>query len=157
MLGEKRNIFLVQKMGEGIGLGFQIVQPAILRFGEPPVVVAVAVEDDAFVLGDDPFDEVVQGKLEIFCGFKLVGKLFQNLRHRRVDGGVGVGNGRGRAEHTEFELIARKRKGRGTVSVRRVLGEFGQSMYADTEEFLLLIVVGYVLFNRFENLGEFVA
>lgn len=155
--GVELHVRLVQHVGQGLGRGAQVVQPAPLRLLDPGGVVAVAVEDYALVFAHDALYESLQRGLEVLRGLELVGKLPELLGNGCVQSDVRGRDGCRGAGHAELELVACEGKGRGAVAVRRVLGEAGQRVDADLEELLLPYVAGSVVFNRFKYAGELFA
>ena len=113
---------------------FVVEQSSSCRLFFPLGAVTVVVEDDTVVLFKQFFGVPLYGAFKVLrfhCLFQLFYRRSEGFRYDGVEDDVRVGNGRGRAEHTEFEFIARKRKGRSTVSVRRVDRENRAFGYAD--------------------------
>ncbi len=119
--------------GRASAVEVRLYRPPLLGLVDPGVVIAVAVEDDALMLGEDPADQLLQVRLEVLGVLQLVGELLQLLGHDGVQGDVGAGDGLGGAQHPELELVAGKGHGRGAVAVGVVLPDGGQHVHADLQ------------------------
>ena len=77
MRRQKVDVFLIKYGGQRVG-GSAKVQKSVLfgGFFYPFFVVAVAVEDDAFMVAHRTFDEFVQRGFKVVGVFKDVRKLF---------------------------------------------------------------------------------
>ena len=53
VLDEKIHVFRVDVRGQGVGGGLEVAEAPFCSFFKPCVIVAVAVEDDALMLGED--------------------------------------------------------------------------------------------------------
>ena len=151
------NVLHVKIAGHAVGSGREIKQAAGFGFLYPIVTVAVAVEDDALMLAYHAADKLVQVVFKIRRALERVGILAQGFGDRRVQHDVRAGYGDRGAKHTELELVAGEREGRGAVAVSGVLGELGQHMNADLYLLLDLAAVGRVVFDGPEYLLELLA
>ena len=136
VVGEQADVFLGDVIRQRVRRGAQIQKPARLGLTHPGVVIAVAVEDDAFCLHDDLVDQLMQGAVEILRRLEAVGELPQLLGHDRIERHVRPGDRLRRAGHTELELVARERERRRAVAVGRVLRKPGQHAHAHLEGLL---------------------
>ena len=127
-------------MCKRVRCGLEVEKTSLLRFLDPRLVVAVAVEDDALMLLDGSLDELMQSAVsKSSLALELVGELLQLFRDRVVLRTVF-------AQEIEADepsirnsnLLPVKANGRGSVSVGRVLRELRKGVNADSEDFLLL-------------------
>ena len=144
---EQADILFSLEVGEGFRGGLEIQKAAFFGLFDPLLRVVVAVEEDALVLLDGLFDELVEGGVEVLGALQHVRKLRELLGHRGVQHDIGPGDGEGGAQHPEFEFVAGKGKGRGPVAVGGVLGEVGEDIHADLQIFLGPFVVSRRFFD----------
>ena len=108
MGGKEPDVFLCDICRGTVGQRFQIHQPSVGSFFFPGRAVIVAVKDDALMLCDDAFQQVMQV-------FFKAGGLLQNIRilperlgNCRVQHHIRPGDGLHGARHAELELVAGK-------------------------------------------------
>ena len=157
MVGKKLDIFILKQIGQAVGRGGQIEQPASLRLGYPLVVVAVAVEDYAFMILYCLSDKRMEGFLKVVGALEPVCIGFERLCDNGVEHDIRARYRISRAEHTELEFVARESEGRGPVAVGGILCESRQDMHADLHYRLLSCVIGGLVLDGVENCGQLVA
>ena len=88
--------------------------------------------------GNQPVNRRVEWDSVLYRAVKLVGKIGQAVRHRGVENDVRERDILRRANHSELELVAREGKGRGAVSVGRVLSDLRHRRNAEGHILFLL-------------------
>ena len=131
MLCKELHVLFVGVVRQCVYRGRQVRQAAFCSFRLPGVRIAVAVEDDALVLFDHALDECVECAVKIFLALKLVCKLLELIGDDRVQHDVRAGDVELRAEASELELVAGESERGGSVSVRCILCEGRQNVYAN--------------------------
>ena len=121
VLCEQVEVLLVNVMRECICRALEVEQAALLRLGNPGLVVAVAVEDDALVRLDLALNECVYSGLEVLSALQLVSELAELLGNCGIQHNVCTRDVDGRTQRTELELVAGESKRRSTVAVGGVL------------------------------------
>ncbi len=94
---------------------------------------------------------------EVLGALNLSGKVLEYLCNSGVQHSVGIGQIHGRAGHTELKLVAGEGKGRGTVPVGVVLGEYGKNVNAQVDLGLALGLIGAVVGDGIENGTQLIA
>ena len=151
---EELHVFIRNVVRQRLGRCAKIQKPALFRFLQPRFVITVAVEDDALVLADDAANQLLQITLKVLAALERIGILPQALGDRRVEHDVDAGNGSAGAGGAKLELVAREGKGRGAVSVGRILREARQRVHADLQLLALLADVSRAGFDGVEDLGK---
>ena len=85
---KKPDVLFVKQMCERLGCGFKVQKSARLCLFNPLVIVAVAVEDNAFVRLDCIFDKVVERLFKIVPALKIICKFFERFCNRSVQNRV---------------------------------------------------------------------
>ena len=152
VLREQGNVFLGQIVRQTLRRGAQIQQAALFRLGDPRIVIAVAVEDDALVRVNGLADERLQVGFKVRAALQHVGKLAEALGHGGVQHDVDAGNGGGRTGHAELKLVAGKGKRRRAVAVRGVARKARQRVHADLQQLFFMAGVIRIVLQRFEDL-----
>ena len=151
------DIILGFKKRQRVNRAFKIKKSPSLGFLFPLVGVAVAVEDNALMFGDSFLNYFIKLVIKILRLFKPVGKLRESIGNHSVKHNISVGNRGSRAQHSELELIARKGKGRGAVTVGIIAPEKRDNIRADCHFYLLRVIVAGAAFNRQKQVGKLVA
>ena len=135
----------------------QVLQPTHLRgLFDPGLVIAVAVEQNPFMLLNGVADQIVQAAVEVTLAiFQHIGKLAQGLGDSAVNHHVGTGDRVVGAHHAELELVAREGKGRGAVAIRRVAVEARQHIRAQAQALLFGPFIGAVRFDGLQHCRKF--
>ncbi len=109
----------------------QVKQTAPFGFCGPFFAIAVAVENNTLMGSDFTLYQCGKCFIKIRSGFQFLSKLPEFFGNRSIQHNIWTGNIKSRTQHTEFKLIAGKRKGRSTVAVSAVLGDIRQDRSAD--------------------------
>ena len=148
----------MQQIGHSVRRGTQVQQATDLgSLLDPGIVIAVAVENDTFVLLDGLPDQTMQCCVKVLGLLQLVRVLTQRLRHGGVEHDVAAGNGVGGAQHTELELIAGERKGRCPVPVGSITQELGQHMGSQLHHGLFRAAVRLIFLDGIQNSRQLIA
>ena len=107
-------------------------QPAARCFFLPLFRIAVAVEDDAFVIGKKLANIADRFLLELSAlkTFTSIREILEALCDRRVQDHVAIRKIHGRTRHAELELVARECKGARAIAVGVVFEELRQNRNA---------------------------
>ena len=85
MAGEELYILFIQIAGHTVGSAHQIGEATALRLFEPRLVIAVAVENDAFMAAYCIPDKVMEGRFKVFRLLQYVGILAQGFSHGSIE------------------------------------------------------------------------
>ena len=140
-----------------LGRGLEGGKSSCLCLSLPFLRVGVAGEENSLMLGEGAREELINGGVEILLTLKLVCEVLKGFCNRGVENDVTKRNILRRANHSELKLVAGKRKGRGPVSVGRVLSERGHG--GNTERHILcrLLGVDRAVYDGIDNSLKLVA
>ena len=156
--GHELNVLRKNVGREGLGGVVQVGKAAPLRLRDPALVVAVAAEQNALMLGKDALDQLVERGREVLRALQLLRELLKLFGHDRVEDGVRAGDGLAGAEASEFELVAGEGDRGGAVAVGRILGNGRQDVHADAQALALavgvVVIVHDAVYDRLQLLAE---
>ena len=113
----------------------EVLETALGGFLVPRFRVAVAVEDDSAVLGEDVLEDALERGVEIGVllegGGEFVGEFVERVSHDRVEHGQGAGDREGRADGAELELVTGEGERARAVTITSILREDGQRVDAE--------------------------
>jgi hypothetical protein len=159
VVGEQGDRLVADQIGESVGGGPQVEQPAGFGLGVPLLGVVVAAEDDPLVGGVAALDHGSHGLLErgaaVDRALELVGEVVDRLRHARVEDRVRQRQRHARAQRAELELVAREREGARPVAVPAVHRQWRQDRRTKAEKRARRGLAGLVALDRTEDLLEF--
>ena len=157
MIGKELDVLRQVEASVCIDRIAKIEQATLLCLGLPFIRIAVAVKNDTRVRLEGILEQFGKRLIKIRCLLQHIGKLTEALGNRGVQHDVGHGNILRRANHTELELVARKGKGRGAVSVSRILAEGRQRRNAKVHNAGLCILAALTVNDRVDDLGDVLA
>ena len=162
VLGEQLLDRLGLHLGERVDRGAQIGQATCGGLGLPLLGIAVAVEDDRTVGGDDLLEHLLHGDVEVGAGHshrRLEGGRDEvdRVGEDRVDGDHRAGDRLAGARGPELEAVTGECEGARAVAVARIGGQGGQRVDTDDEGALLLRRRGAALGDLIEDVGQLLA
>ncbi len=154
---KQTDIFVFNVVRQAVHGAAQIQQSAFFRFIHPFRCIVVSIENDAFVVMNRIFYNLVQRAFKIVGFFQFVGKLPQFICNSGVQHHIWAGKRRGRSNHAEFKLVASEGERGSAVAVGCVFGEAGKNIAADFHKHFVFLHIRLSAFNGFQNVGQFVA
>ena len=125
----------------------QIRQAAARGLLLPLLTVSVAVEQDAAVIAHIFSNQQIDIPFKILALLQHVRRFAESLGYDGADHGIGIRDALRGADHTELKLVAGKGKGRGTVTVGRILVDDRQGGNAGIQTASLDAACGRSVFN----------
>ena len=145
-------------MRDSIGCGAVVEQSAHLgSLLDPGIVIAVAVEDDALMVGDGLFYHLVELFFKVICLLEPVGIDPEALGNCGIEHDVCAGDAVCRADHSELELVACKGERRCSVSVGGISCERGQDAYAELHDLLFNTCVWGICLDSLQDTLKLIA
>ena len=92
VIGEELDVFNIKHMSKSVRSGLEVFESASFRLGNPRIVIAVSVENDALMLFYRSLDKIMESTFKVFCSLKFICKLLEFFRNGSVENGVCTGN-----------------------------------------------------------------
>ena len=110
------SLVFIEDIG-GLDGGLEVEKSALFSFLDPGIGIAIAIEDDSFMIFERCLDPIIDGNKRVLASFDGIGKVLQGLSDNRIQDDIGVGHILVGTDHTEFEAVAREGKWGCSISI----------------------------------------